>query len=61
MVEFLPVCHGPPIHPALTQEGHYQAIEFLHKVLNEPFRGSTVIVTHHAPSFLSEHSRWARR
>lgn len=50
---------GQPIRPAITQSWHHQAVRFLEQVLAQPFSGPTIVVTHHAPSFLSEHPRWA--
>lgn len=34
---------------------HYQSVDWLQHVFDEPFDGQTVVVTHHAPSFKSWH------
>lgn len=51
--------HGHTISPTMTQLWHQQAVDFLRRTLSEPWHGPTIVVTHHAPSFLSEHPKWA--
>jgi Icc-related predicted phosphoesterase len=36
-------------------EAHRQSVEWLKEVLDEPYEGKTVVVTHHAPSMRSWH------
>jgi predicted phosphodiesterase len=38
------------LRPADTREAHYVARRFLEGMLQEPFEGQTVVVSHHAPS-----------
>jgi predicted phosphodiesterase len=45
--------------PQQTIGLHQHALLFLHKRLQQPFSGQTVIVTHHAPHPGSVHPRWA--
>lgn len=51
--------HGRPIWPEHTQLWHRQSVDFLRRTLSQPWSGPTIVVTHHAPSFLSEHPQWA--
>jgi UDP-2,3-diacylglucosamine pyrophosphatase LpxH len=39
---------------------HRQSVEWLAQKLDEPFPGTTVVVTHHAPHLGSIHPRWER-
>jgi UDP-2,3-diacylglucosamine pyrophosphatase LpxH len=39
---------------------HRQSVEWLAQKLEEPFSGTTVVVTHHAPHLGSIHPRWER-
>ena len=41
--------------PQRLLQTHRQSVEWLEDVLNEPFAGKTVVVTHHAPSMKSWH------
>lgn len=38
---------------------HQESVRWLESRLAEPFDGPTVVMTHHAPSYLSSHPRWA--
>ncbi|MER2514725.1 MAG: metallophosphoesterase [Nitrosomonas ureae] len=44
-----------PFSPAIAREIHLQQKEWLRSKLNEPFKGKTVVVTHHAPAPASLH------
>lgn len=47
--------NGAPLKPARLLEAHKQSVDWLAEVLDEPFKGKTVVVTHHAPSMKSWH------
>jgi len=47
--------NGVPLKPDRLLETHKQSVNWLADVLDEPFKGKTVVVTHHAPSMKSWH------
>jgi len=47
--------------PADTARYHAATVSFIEKTLATPFDGPTVVVTHHAPSFGSVHTRFMDR
>lgn len=51
---------GTLLRPQDTIELHRAARNFLEQNLAEPFQGSTVVITHHAPHTGSLHPRWAK-
>jgi hypothetical protein len=48
-----------PLTPADSTELFRRSAAWLQRKLDEPFDGRTVVVTHHAPSYRSIHSRFA--
>ncbi len=52
--------HGQRFTPEDAIKLHEASRDWLAIMLAEPFDGKTVVVTHHAPSSLSVHSRYAR-
>lgn len=48
-------CYSPPDSVALFREQY----DWLDAILDEPFDGPTVVITHHAPSMRSVHPRFA--
>jgi predicted phosphodiesterase len=50
---------GEPFTPQMSIELHRRARAWLEAQLVQPFDGSTVVITHHAPSRGSVHSRFA--
>jgi hypothetical protein len=52
--------HGQPFTPEDAIQLHTASCDWLAAMLAEPFDGKTVVVTHHAPSSQSVHSRYAR-
>lgn len=50
-----PICFDKPFAQRLFEKNK----AWLENVLEEPFAGKTVVVTHHAPSLQSIHSQWA--
>ncbi len=47
--------NGAPLEPIRLLETHRQSVNWLTEVLEQPFKGKTVVVTHHAPSMKSWH------
>lgn len=41
--------HGQPLTPGQTVSLHLRAVDWLERKLAEPFDGTTVVITHHAP------------
>lgn len=52
--------NGKPFRPEDSIALHQQGCGWLKCMLEEPFSGKTVVVTHHAPSSGSVHPRYAR-
>lgn len=52
--------HGQPFTPEDTIRLHAASRDWLAVMLAEPFDGMTVVITHHAPSSRSVHTRYAR-
>lgn len=50
---------GKPLSWRDVAARYGKSLEWLSSALKTPFSGSTVVVTHHAPSALSQHPRWA--
>lgn len=46
---------GRPLEPERLLEAHKQSVDWLTEVLQQPYEGKTVVVTHHAPSMKSWH------
>ncbi|GAA5175559.1 metallophosphoesterase family protein [Niveibacterium umoris] len=40
-------------HPVISYQAHLRAVAWLQRELAKPFKGPTVVVSHHAPSFRS--------
>lgn len=59
MPEYSTVEHqnGDLITVADTRYAHQQSVDWLNGELAKPFNGKTVVMTHHAPSFISQHNR----
>lgn len=49
---------GRKLSPAMSQALHHTNVEWLESVLNTPFEGKTVVITHHAPHAGSIHPRF---
>jgi Icc-related predicted phosphoesterase len=47
------------LSPDMLYREHLLSRDWLESELAHPFNGKTVVVTHHAPSFLSQHPRFA--
>lgn len=45
--------------PDFVYREHQTSRDWLESELSRPFHGKTIVVTHHAPSFLSQHPRFA--
>lgn len=45
--------------PDLYMNLHRKAVDYIEHVLKTPFYGKTVVVTHHAPSWRSQHHKFA--
>ena len=56
---FLILKDGEPLKWPDVASRHKESREWLSNELNTPFPGPTIVVTHHAPSVLSQHPRWA--
>jgi predicted phosphodiesterase len=57
--DFRRIRHGDRlITPEDTIDFHREALAWLTARLDEPFSGSTVVITHHAPHPASVHPRW---
>jgi len=50
--------NGQLICVADTLAAHHESVAWLNTELEKPFKGKTIIVTHHAPSFISQHARY---
>jgi len=60
MADFSVIKNGvKPFSPDDSIELHNQSSDWLKCMLAEPFAGNTVVVTHHAPSAMSVHPRYA--
>lgn len=51
--------NGEPFSPKMSAEVHQQTREFIDRVLDTPFDGKTVVVSHHAPHPESIHPKYA--
>ncbi len=40
-------------HPAISYQAHLRSVAWLNRMLDRPFDGPTVVVTHHSPTFRS--------
>lgn len=49
-----------PLSPARTEERHFNSVRFIKEELGKNKDSKCVVVTHHAPSSLSVHPRFAR-
>lgn len=49
---------GKQFSPTMSIDLHHQNVEWLESMLNSPFDGKTVVVTHHAPHAQSIHPRF---
>lgn len=43
----------PRFHPAIAYQEHLRSVDWLNRMLDRPFDGPTVVVTHHSPTFRS--------
>ncbi|WP_248885926.1 metallophosphoesterase [Acidithiobacillus acidisediminis] len=50
---------GGPLRAQTIYRVHQKAVTWLDLFFQEPWSGSTLVVTHHAPSYLSQHPRFA--
>lgn len=50
---------GKKLSPMMSVELHHQNVDWLQSMLDTPFSGKTVVVTHHAPHPQSIHPRFA--
>jgi len=50
--------HDEPFRPEHAREIHSAQVAWLRQKLQEPFTGTTVVVTHHLPHRRSIHPRW---
>lgn len=50
---------GAEILPVVLREDHHRSVSWFERAFNEDWPGKTVVVTHHAPSFLSQHPKFA--
>jgi predicted phosphohydrolase len=49
--------NGLLLSVADTLAAHHESVAWLNTELAKPFKGKTVVMTHHAPSFISQHDR----
>jgi len=49
---------GQPLSVTDTLAAHHQSVAWLNAELAKPFTGKTVVMTHHAPSFISQHDKY---
>jgi len=60
MADFTYISHrGRSLTPAATVRFHRRTLRFLERVFAQPFKGETVVVTHHGPHPRSIHPRFA--
>lgn len=58
--QFIKNADGSKFDPHLSQIAHQRSVAWLRYMLDTPFSGPTVVVTHHAPSQLMLNSRFRR-